>query len=156
MGIKAALKRLFGKVEAPKVSDKFIPNRDQQELLDLVKSWFDGTNIKLVGFDLIKQEDDKWSTHIGVAVNADSHINPGTHFERQAGEACFTEPWDENQFGEEGLEMIALAGMSFERQVANVQTMGHYAWDLVDAFGLDIEAGDQLQFNDKYYWIAKK
>jgi hypothetical protein len=113
MGLVAAIiNRLFGgkkkqalttpQVETP-VFEKLTPNAAQLEIMESVKEFFEGTNIALVGFDLIYNPDiEKYGPHVMVLVN-DEELIKGLHLDYQEHtEILWTQPWDEDQNGEEG------------------------------------------------------
>jgi hypothetical protein len=167
MGLVAAIiNRLFGgkkkqalttpQVETP-VFEKLTPNAAQLEIMESVKEFFEGTNIALVGFELIHYPDiEKYGPHVMVLVNDDELIK-GLHLDYQEHtEILWTQPWDEDQNGEEGREAAAKTGLTFARTTANVDILFGQTWDIVEVFNLDEAAGDQLHFDATHYWIAKK
>jgi hypothetical protein len=157
MGIVAAVKNLFAKKQTIKVSDKFLPTADQKALLDKVAYMFDRTNVGYITFHVTKDVDvnvPDWF-HIHVIAKNDEFVR-GILLSKQ-GEAGFVwhKPWDENEHGEEGKDGIKSLGISFERTTAAVDLIAESGWAIQDAFGIDLDAGHELQFNSEYYWIAK-
>jgi hypothetical protein len=157
MGIVAAVKNLFAKKQAVKVSDKRIPTAAQKALLDQVAYMFDRTNVGYITFHVTKDVDGTapdWF-HVHVLPKSDDFIR-GMLLSKQD-EAAFVwhKPWDENEHGEEGKEGVKELGISFARTTAAVDLISESGWDIQDVFGIDFYAGEELQFNSEYYWIAK-
>jgi hypothetical protein len=156
MGIAAAIKSfVFGK-PLPVLYDKFMFTADQREMIDKVKYMFDGTNIQFITYKWVLLEDGTKGSNVGV-FQKDEEFVIGCHTDNQNYEQLtFTEPWDDEQHGEEGKTRVTASGLNWNQTIRGVEAVLKSYWDICDFYPIDLEAGQELQFNDQYYWIASK
>jgi len=156
MGIAAAIKSfVFGK-PLPVLYDKFMFTADQRKMIDPVKYMFDGTNIQFMTYKRVMLADGTKATNVGI-FQKDEEFVIGCHSDKQDYDVTtYTEPWDEDQHGDEGKTRLAASGLTWNQTISGVEAVLKSYWDIIDFYPIDLEAGQELQFNDQYYWIASK
>jgi hypothetical protein len=159
MGIVSAVRNLFGrKKNVLQASEKLVPNAAQKAILAQVAYMFDRTTVQYMTYHATANEEYEGHTDVHVLVIDNHHtFKRGIHTDNQDTEALlWTKPWDENEHGEDGKNEFKRVGVSFARTTAAVDMIVDARGEIAHYFNIDIEAGDQLQFDSQYYWIAKK
>lgn len=156
MSIVSVLKRLFRPKSNVFKSDAFVPYGKQHDLIQKFSTIFNAasSNVKTVLIHSERIDSESRRIHVFMIDSDDIFIN-GIHIDNQGSSTLlWTEPWDENEHGEDGKARFAEVGLSFKTCTDYVDSLFCAFDEFQEAFNLGQD--EQLQFNRSKYWITKR